>query len=149
MLTKYNISFMLLEFPYSGFPVVNDLLTIKEGIPFSTIYQYFYRWKIKAAACPSERLPSVVDVLPTPSINFPTDSIICGDTLVLDANYTGATSFLWSTGQTSSSIIIDQDTTVSLLATIGICTDQDSLNAFVVQPPDIIVPPAISEIGLV
>ena len=142
MLTKYNISFMLLEFPYSGFPVVNDLLTIKEGIPFSTIYQYFYRWKIKAAACPSERLPSVVDVLPTPSINFPTDSIICGDTLVLDANYTGATSFLWSTGQTSSSIIIDQDTTVSLLATIGICTDQDSLNAFVVQPPDIIVPPA-------
>ncbi|CAA6829288.1 MAG: PKD domain protein, partial [uncultured Aureispira sp.] len=141
MLTEYNAVSLLSEVPYLGFPIVGDYLTIKSGIRFPTVYQYFYNWNVQTLSCSTERIPSVVEVLPTPDIDFPTDSIICGDTLILDASGLGIQSYLWSTGATSPSIIIDSTTTISLIGTIGICEDEDSMNVFMVEPPSLVVPP--------
>ncbi|WP_052594524.1 PKD domain-containing protein [Aureispira sp. CCB-QB1] len=141
MLTDYNTIPILSEFPYTGFPLNGDFLTIKSGIPFSSVYQYFYNWNVQGLSCPTDRIPSVVEVLPTPNIDFPTDSIICGDTLVLDASSLGLQSYQWSTGETTSSIILDSTTTITLEGSIGICTDEDSMNVFIVEPPSLIIPP--------
>ncbi|WMX15763.1 PKD domain-containing protein [Aureispira sp. CCB-E] len=141
MLTDYNTIPILSEFPYTGFPINGDFLTIKSGIPFSSVYQYFYNWNVQGLSCPTDRIPSVVEVLPTPNIDFPTDSIICGDTLVLDASSLGLQSYQWSTGETTSSIILDSTTTITLEGSIGICTDEDSMNVFIVEPPSLIIPP--------
>jgi PKD repeat protein/urease gamma subunit len=141
MLTDYNAIPVLSEVPYLGFPIVGDYVTIKSGIRFPIVYQYFYNWNVQALNCPTERIPSVVDVLPTPNIDFPVDSVICGDTLILDATASGIQSYLWSTGETSPSIILDSTTQVSLLVTIGICSDEDSMNVFIVEPPSLIIPP--------
>ena len=141
MLTDYNIIPVLTEVPYTGFPIVGDYVTIKSGTPFSVVYQYFYNWNVQTLSCPTERLPSVVEVLPTPNIDFPTDSVICGDTLILDASGLGVQTYLWSTGETTPSIILDSSTTISLVGTIGICSDEDSMNVFIVEPPSLIIPP--------
>ncbi|BDS15252.1 T9SS type A sorting domain-containing protein [Aureispira anguillae] len=141
MLTNYNTNSVLSERPFLGFPIDGDFVTIKSGLPSSTTYQYFYKWNVNALSCPSDRLPSVVTVLPTPTINFPVDTIICGDTLILDASSFGATSYLWSTGETTASIIVDSSKMIALLATDGICDDHDSVNVFVVEPPSLVIPP--------
>jgi PKD repeat protein len=141
MLTDYNTVPVLSELPYTGFPIIGDFLTIKSGIQFPLVYQYFYNWNVQILSCPAERLPSIVEVLPTPDIDFPTDSVICGDTLILDASGLGLQSYLWSTGETTASIILDSTTKIYLLGTIGICSDEDSMNVFIVEPPSLIIPP--------
>jgi hypothetical protein len=141
VLLRYNTVDILSEFPFAGFPVQGDQITIVEGVPFTNVYQYFYSWKVKALGCASPPVPSVVTVLPTPTIDFPTDTIVCGDSLVLDASSSGATIYNWSNGATTPSITVDSSIQVALVGSIGICSDEDSINIFVVEPPSIIIPP--------
>ncbi|MCH2023553.1 MAG: T9SS type A sorting domain-containing protein [Saprospiraceae bacterium] len=141
VLTNFNTAGVLVETPFSGFPIVGDQVTIKSSLYSSNYYRYFYKWNVQTLSCPSERQPSIVNVLPTPIIDFPVDSIICGDTLFFDASGTGASTFLWSTGDTSSLIIIDSSQTLSLTGSLGNCTVTDDVNVFIIQPPDIIIPP--------
>lgn len=141
MLTDYNTKAVLSEFPFSNFPVNGNYLNIKSGTPFPQVYQYFYKWNVQTLSCPTDRIPSVVEVLPTPNIDFPTDSVICGDTLILDASVLGLQSYLWSTGETTPDVTLDSSTTISLFGTIGICSDEDSMNVFIVEPPSLIIPP--------
>ncbi|MDC0230477.1 T9SS type A sorting domain-containing protein [Aureispira] len=141
VLTNFNTAGVLAEKPFSGFPIFGDQVTIKSSLYTTNYYRYFYKWNIQTLSCPSVRQPSIVTVLPTPVIDFPVDSIICGDTLFFDASGTGASTFLWSTGDTTSLTIIDSSQTVSLTGSLGICTVTDVVNVFIVEPPDIIIPP--------
>lgn len=141
ILLRYNTVDILSEFPFAGFPIQGDQVTIREGVPFPVVYQYFYNWKVKTLSCASIPQRSIVNVLPTPAINFPTDTIVCGDSLVLDASSSGALTYAWSTGAFSTSIVVDSSTQVSLIGTIGACSDEDSINIFIVEPPSLIIPP--------
>ena len=142
VLLRYNTVDILSEFPFdNNFPLQGDQVTIVSGVPFAGVYQYFYNWKVKTLSCTSAPLPSIVNVLPTPTINFPVDTIVCGDSLVLDASAIGATTYNWSTGATGPSITADSSMQVSLTASIGSCSDEDSINIFVVEPPSLILPP--------
>ncbi len=141
MLTRYSRVNILSETPFTSYPIFGELVHLNSGYPFPNNYQYFYNWQVRKLACPSPRLPSVVTVLPTPDVDFPTDTIICGDSLVLDASNSGATTYNWSTGATTPSIVADSSTRVSLIGSIGICSDEDSINIFIVEPPSIINPP--------
>jgi hypothetical protein len=141
ILKEYNQTEVLSERPFNDFPIQGDLVTLTAGTPNPIIYNYFYEWNICALSCPTDRLRSIVEVLPTPDVDFPTDSIICGDTLILDASALGLQSYLWSTGETTPSVILDSTTVISLVGGVGICSAEDSMNVFIVEPPSLIIPP--------
>ena len=76
-----------------------------------------------------------VEVLPLPEVNLGSDTSLCGSvTGVLDAGSSGST-FLWSTGDTTQTIIIDtidngygiQTISVEVTDSIG-CTGSDEIN---------------------
>lgn len=141
VLSRYNTVRILSEFPFSSFPVRGDYVTIEAGYPFGSVYQYFYDWQIKTVGCAADRQRNIVTVLPTPSIDFPVDSVICGSNLLLDASGVGATSYQWSNGSTAVSVLVDSTQSLTLIGYRGICSDTGSINLFIVEPPSLIVPP--------
>ncbi len=141
VLTQYNTTALLSERFFFYYPIVNNGVTIKNGLPDRNKYEYFYEWNIQKLSCPTPRLPNIVTVLPTPTIDFPNDTIVCGDSIRLDASNVNATNFQWSTGETTTSILLNTTQTVGLIATLGICTDEDSTNVMIVEPPTLVVPP--------
>ena len=143
VLTGFNAAAPLhIDYPLTPFPLVaGDYVTIQQGFPTDYVYNFFYEWNVQTLGCASSRLPSIVNVLPTPNVDFPVDTIVCGDSLVLDGSSSGAVSYVWSTGATTASVTIDTTSTVSLVGTIGSCSDEDSINVFVVEPPSLIIPP--------
>ena len=68
---------------------------------------------------------------PSPIINLGPDQAICdGDSLLLDASFTGA-SYQWSTGSTNSSIYVDQTGTYTVDLDLNGCTFTDSISVTV------------------
>jgi hypothetical protein len=75
---------------------------------------------------------TAVTVNPSPIINLGNDTIICfNSTMTLDAG-AGASSYLWSTGATTSSLVIGPYTTAGahtfyVTATTGTCSNTDTI----------------------
>ena len=111
------------------YPINSNGFNIRQGTPFPTHYNYFYDIKFRKFNCPSFRKSMFVDVLPTPIINFPVDTIVCYNELNLDVSYANAV-YLWSNGNTSSNIQFYPNSikdTISVTITIGICASSDTL----------------------
>jgi gliding motility-associated-like protein len=67
----------------------------------------------------------MVSVIPMPPLNL-SDAELCEETIVLDAFAPGAT-YVWSTGATSSSIVVDAAGEFSVTRTIGECAQQTTV----------------------
>ena len=79
---------------------------------------------------------SFFNVIVSPNIAIVTDSFICdADSTLLSAN--GGDSYLWSTGDTASSIIINQGGTYSLIASNQYCSDTIVFNITESSTPSI------------
>ncbi|MCH8317375.1 MAG: PKD domain-containing protein, partial [Bacteroidetes bacterium] len=62
-----------------------------------------------------------------PNVNLGADTILCGDSLILDAGNTGAI-FSWSTTESTQTIIVDTTGTYWVDVTISGCTTRDSID---------------------
>lgn len=64
--------------------------------------------------------------LTAPVVNLGTDTSICGNSFILDAGGSGYT-YLWSTGETTSSITLSTSGTYYLVATNSVGSDSDTI----------------------
>ena len=136
---------------FSDWPITGSDLSITGGYPIPNSYDYFFDWKYNLLSCPSARASSEITVLPTPTINLPTDTVICGDSITLDAAATNATAFEWleidalgvpTRISTSSSIVVKATMVVDLKTSLGVCKDSMRINSTLVDPPSIVIVPA-------
>ena len=69
-----------------------------------------------------------VNYNPVPLVNFGPYTVVCGldETLILDATNPGAT-YLWQDGSTAPIFEVNDDGLYFVTATLGICSDQDSI----------------------
>jgi gliding motility-associated-like protein len=80
-----------------------------------------------------------VNFAPTPVFNVGIDSSLCaGDTLLLNATVANATSYLWSTGATTSTIKAYQAGLFWCEVSIGSCTFRDSLTITSIRPSPVV-----------
>ncbi|GAA0561306.1 gliding motility-associated C-terminal domain-containing protein [Chitinophaga japonensis] len=77
-----------------------------------------------------------VDVIPMPLVNLPDASICRGQSVKLDAFVDDAT-YLWSTGATTSSILVSTQEEFWVRVTKSGCITIDTVNVTVNPPPDI------------
>ncbi|MEL6851317.1 MAG: T9SS type A sorting domain-containing protein [Bacteroidota bacterium] len=102
-------------------------------------YPFLYNWIIDAYHCQADLDSFQVNVLLGGVTDLPDDSIACGDSLILDVTFPGA-SYLWSTGATTGAATIDSFQTVSVDITQGNCTITDSTLVGLVPDPDLSFP---------
>ncbi|MEM7367623.1 MAG: T9SS type A sorting domain-containing protein [Bacteroidota bacterium] len=107
-------------------------------------YTYFFDWAITKKICASPQVPVQIDVLPSPVVNLGLDTALCGGSLTLDASNTGAT-YLWSTGATGSSIVVTTTDTVSVEASVGNCSESDTIIVEILTTPG---PPTVSDTSI-
>lgn len=70
-----------------------------------------------------------INILPLPSINFGSDTILCaGQILTLNAMPSGATSFLWQDNSTGSFFNVDTTGMYYVLLTLNGCNGGDTIN---------------------
>lgn len=88
--------------------------------------------------CESSRAPASAVVLPQPTVNLGNDtSAISGNSIILNAG-AGSTSYNWSIGATSQTIVVSTDGcySVEVSNTYG-CTASDTVCVTFVQPTDL------------
>jgi len=107
------------------------------------IYNHFYNWEIVETACPTARYPLAVNILPTPVLNLPVDTVICGLSVGLNANHPNNTNaaYAWTTGETTAQIVVNQSNTYAVTATIGQCEVVDTCRVEVANPPTFVQAP--------
>ena len=77
---------------------------------------------------------SVVVEVQIASWSFPEDSVfVCGPNAILDAGE-GLVSFLWNTGSTAQSILVDEPGIYSVTVNEGACISSDELELFLINP---------------
>ena len=120
----------------SGYPfeVPGIISLTSTNDQFNRVY-YFFDWVITQKECRSNRDAITITTLSAPVVDLGPDSIYCDGSVVLDASFPGAT-YLWSTGETSSSIIVQQNDTIWVESSIGSCAVRDTIVIeFVPTPP--------------
>ena len=97
----------------------------------SAAFYSFYDWHISAIPCPSARTRCIVDVVSIPTLSLGKDTVVCGDSVILDAGNPGAI-YLWSTGANSQMITLYQSDTVSVTASFSpACPTSDTVIAYI------------------
>jgi PKD repeat protein len=93
-------------------------------------YYYFYNWEFRVdETCVSSRTVATVTIHDLPVVDLGPDLEICeGDTYTFDAG-SGFASYLWNTGETTHSIVVDTagNFSVTVTDTNG-CTATDAVN---------------------
>jgi|GEM_PF-3103414 len=89
---------------------------------------YFYDWHYSIPACNTNLEPVTVTVSPTPNVNLPADTILCGQSnFLLDAGNPGST-YAWNTGQTTQTLLVDSTHTYKVTVTnTSNCAESDSI----------------------
>ncbi|MBK8808847.1 MAG: hypothetical protein IPO21_20300, partial [Bacteroidales bacterium] len=78
-----------------------------------------------------------VNVNPLPTVNLGADKVICdGEFAVLDATTANA-SYLWYTGETSSTISVNSTGTYNVTVSVGNCTATDQIEVYVNPSPTV------------
>ncbi|MEO0896454.1 MAG: T9SS type A sorting domain-containing protein [Bacteroidota bacterium] len=114
-----------------NYPLVTEELMQFTGTTDGTTalgrYHYVFDWVVSRKFCDSGIFPYQINVLPAPVLNLGFDRGECGSSFIVDAFSPGAT-YLWSTGDTSSSITITQSDTVFVASTLETCTLFDTVS---------------------
>jgi hypothetical protein len=126
-------------FPYALYPFqIGEALTITGMENGGTAsYFYFFDWQINLLDCYSGRGSFNISVLPAPIFDLGADTVLCGDNIILDATSPGS-SYLWSTGDTTATLLVTQSDTVTVEAVLGACTLSDSIAVTIF--PDLPIP---------
>ncbi|MEM9932247.1 MAG: T9SS type A sorting domain-containing protein [Bacteroidota bacterium] len=123
-----------ISYPFS----ISDLINItKTSNNFTSIWYYLYNWKISALSdeCVSSRVQVEVDLLPSPVVALGNDTTLCGGAITLDVTNAGA-SYVWSTGENTSSINISSSQEVEVAVNIGSCTSRDTMLIEILPAPE-------------
>ncbi|GAB4413751.1 MAG: hypothetical protein OHK0039_20970 [Bacteroidia bacterium] len=134
------INFNDSQLPYT-LPGIARIIT---STPTAGEYYYLYDWQLvlDKNACRSARAPLTIQVLPVPTVELGNDTVLCGGaTLSLDASYPGST-YQWSTGATTSGIVVDSSGSYRVEVTLANCSVADSLEVFAFETP---VAPTIAD----
>lgn len=126
-------------YPY----MISNLVSITGSSAGPSYYYYLYDWEVIGAPCVSQRtpVPVTIDPVPTASVSPSGNQNLCqGSSLVLTAS--GGSSYLWSTGATTSSITVVAGGTYSVIVTNGSgCSDTSAtVNVTTVTPQASISP---------
>lgn len=101
-------------YPYNLFGVASITGPINNLLPN---YYFFYNWVVRYVFCESNRVPSTNVVEFAPVFDFGPDSIYCpGVEISLEPGYPGLPR-VWSTGDTTNSILVDTVGTYSVVVT--------------------------------
>ncbi|RMG22247.1 MAG: T9SS C-terminal target domain-containing protein [Bacteroidetes bacterium] len=104
-----------------AYPLDYGQLSITGGHTVATHYNYFFDWKVTVLdSARSDRSPLNVTIKPAPQISFG-DTAVCSSSFELNAGNAGAT-FLWNTGATSQSIMIENTDYYEVSVDIDGCT---------------------------
>lgn len=123
-------------FPYT-LPGVVSLTNTIDGLGTSGFYYFFYDWTVTSAGCASERVPVQAVINAAPPVNLGPDAVVCAG-FPIDATTPGVISFLWSTGETSSSIVVDQSGTYYVdVVDLNGCTGTDTINMTILPSPTV------------
>jgi len=118
--------------PGSTYLWSNGMTSQTIGVTTSGTY-----WAVASVGTCSQSDTIDVTFLPLPIVNLGTDTIFCpNDVLVLNAQNPGAT-YLWSTGETTQTIIIDTSGTYWATATNATCADSDTINVSILLKPSL------------
>ncbi|MDX2248439.1 MAG: T9SS type A sorting domain-containing protein [Bacteroidia bacterium] len=112
----------------SPYPVASPYLTITAGYTNTAHYNFFYNWKISVISdCNSGLAPLTVTVQDAPVVDLGADTFLCDiSSLTLDAGNPGDF-YLWNTGATTQSIVVDSSGVYSVLVSkANGCTDFSS-----------------------
>jgi gliding motility-associated-like protein len=97
-----------------------------------------YSVEISLPPCSTETITVVVNVTETPILDLGADEVLCdGGIFDIVPEITGNTSgisYLWSTGETTSTITVDATGTYDLQITVGPCVVTDSIDIFISEP---------------
>lgn len=104
-------------------------------------YSYFYDWKISEVICKSNKQPININVLASPILENPSDTIVCNSSsATLQANRLPSTqnSYTWSNGGTTNSITISNNGIYKVTISNGACAVSKSTNVQIYSPAQII-----------
>jgi hypothetical protein len=108
----------------NGLRLTSSLLS---NAPNASFHFFFYNFKVSQNICVSPRQAFNLTVTPSPILNFPRDTVVCAqNNLVLNAGNVGA-SYLWSTGETTAQINVQQTSEVSLSVNLNNCITRDTI----------------------
>ena len=101
------------------------------------IYSYFYEWNVVRLACPTARKPVTINILPTPIIPLPSDTVFCATNAMVSAEHpqNNNATYVWSTGLTSPNLYTMIAGAYSVTATIGQCTTAHDIYINISNPP--------------
>lgn len=144
--TGNGYAFLNVQVPY---PFV--LPGIMQLTPFNGAtnrFMYFFEWVVSQKICKSARVSSSINVLPVPMVDLGPDTAVCESSYLLSVTDPGnSASFLWSTGDTTLSISINQSDTVWVEGTIGSCSIRDTAAFTLISPPPILNIPDLDVCG--
>ena len=104
-----------------------------------------YTVVVTSLPCSIETLSTSIIVTEIPTLDLGADEVLCdGGIFDIVPTITGDTngiSYLWSTGETTSSITVDATGTYSLEITVGPCTVSDSIDIVISDPITVEVTP--------
>ena len=108
----------------NGLRLTSSLLS---GAPNTSLYFFFYNFKVSSNVCVSARQPFNLTITPSPILNFSTDTVVCAQpSLTLDAANIGA-AYLWSTGETTAQINVQQTSDISVIVNLNNCIARDTV----------------------
>lgn len=121
---------------YSKYPVETPgVMSITGDHTGATrFYYYFFDWDIDLYACSSGREDFTVNILPSAVFELGEDTTFCGGDILLDASYPNST-YLWSTGDTTSTLLVSNSDTISVEVTTGQCTETDTIIVNIIPEP--------------
>jgi Zn-dependent metalloprotease len=102
-------------------------------------YYFFYNWQVQKNACVSAAVPVTASVGTSPAVTVNSATICNGQSVNLTAS--GATSYSWNTGATTSGISVTPSvsTTYSVIGTTGSCSANQTANVTVNPTPTVSV----------
>lgn len=128
------------SFPYT-LPGLITLAASSNNI--NNNYYYLFDWQVRVGGCASPRVPLQVAVSPSPQVDLGVDVTACGNTYPLDATFANPqTSYLWSTGDTTPTIVVSQSDTVAVTLAIGTCVARDTVAIALIDIP---APPLLTD----
>ncbi len=117
--------------------------TVSTDAQFTPSVAGIYTVVVELLPCSQETFTVDLSITETPIVDLGLDELLCSDASFeivpsLSGNLNGAT-LLWSTGETTDTIIVDQSGTYDLTITVGPCSVTDSITITIADPVNVSV----------
>ncbi|MEP0264827.1 choice-of-anchor L domain-containing protein [Dokdonia sp.] len=115
--------------------------TVSTDAQFTPTVAGIYTVVVELLPCSQETFTVELIIIETPIVDLGVDELLCNNESfeiipTLSGNLTDAT-FLWSTGETTQTITVDNSGTFDLTITVGPCSVTDSITITIADPVDV------------